>query len=311
MENDKFEIKITSEKDGSKTDLSNLTLKESKALVTILEAVTKIVELSAGAEKLKIQITKGSASVSANGDSSYIEEIQQGFTEVKEFRSTDSDLVDPWRKIQDLISLNGLSYEASFFSKGKKRDILPEISGNRRFYTQSKIRTTSYTLEFLKGQLIEIGGKVPNIHIIDKDLQNLTVHCKDFEAQRVNGFLYKDIYLSAWKTTKDGKPFKYNFCDFYKEVSDFEEYKSFFEDKNLHLLDNLKNIHYKICAFLEKKEFMKVRQFIKLFNHESVDNSVLKTILIITKSHKDISHIADVRNNIKLLLEKKRGAKLV
>jgi hypothetical protein len=64
-------------------------------------------------------------------------------------------------------------------------------------------------------------------------------------------------------------------------------------------------LHYKCRDFLDVQDYGGFRRFIRLFNHESTDVNILKTILIITQSFKEHENLKDMRKDIKDLFDKK------
>ncbi|MDM8177760.1 hypothetical protein QT327_25990 [Olivibacter sp. 47] len=309
MSTERFEFKIKSGSDGASTDLSALTLKESRALLVLLEAMTSIVELTSN-NNLKIKIERGSAVVATESDNLGI--LYDELDEVINNNSFNPELVESYRKVQDLFYANGITYEATLRTKKGIIDVYNKFRSAKRFRTKSVKRDPTTKLVFLKGKLLEVGGMKPNFHILKSNQERLKISCSESDATRVNSFLYKDVFISAWKVTKPGYPVIYKFCDHYKDENRFEHFDKFINAsiKSSHL-DYLRRINEEAKMYLKSNELLVMRSFLKLFADESTDNSILKTLLIITKSFAEKENISDIRENIKSILEKKRGSKLI
>jgi hypothetical protein len=305
---DKLEISITKSKDGSDPSFSAMSLDESKAFIILLETLTKITELSGDKESIKIEVRPGSLVAAAHGPAEDMAVIYEGFNEVSDFNSSDKELVGTWRLLQNLISKNGLTYEASFTSNNQKIDILPKFKQNRRFITKSYRPSPDFSLEFIKGKLIAAGGKSPNIHV-EIDGVTTIINCKEYEAKRVNN-LYETVYLTVWRKSRGVLKDSLTFCDHYNEVEHYKILKSFYQ-KERSLRELLKDLHYFVSDSISSKDFLQVRRILKLYNHEAFDANVLKTLLIVTKANKETHNVSDIRNLIVALLEKKRGSKLM
>ena len=93
----------------------------------------------------------------------------------------------------------------------------------------------------------------------------------------------------------------------------------------------MKNVFFLFCLFLSfvghsqskqifespelktiigQQDFGKLRKFLRLYNHASVESTILKTILVNTKAFNNNTDISDIRNSLKDILEKKVGNSL-
>jgi hypothetical protein len=309
MSSGKLELKITEDSNGQRVRLQDMSLKESKSLVTLLEALTNIIEQSTDNKEIRLQVVDGSIAIAAGASDDVIAEIKNSFQDVLDRKSVNKELVHNWRRIQELIWANGLHYEASFYQSGQHFPIIDTIKESRTFKTKITRRKAEYELKFIDGRLIENGGKSPNMHIIDKAGNRYTIKCTEAEARKVNTLLYQPIKVSAWrKITSDRN---YTFCDSYLNDLVFKDFKDFIKSEENDYDKFLNNLHYKIKAYIDNKDFGNLRKLLRLFNHTSVESSTLKTVLIITKSFRDNEEIKSNRLILKELLEKKKGKKLI
>lgn len=310
MSKDKFEFIIKNDKDGSPTDLGALTIDESKALLVLLEAITDIVANTINSGDTKIKVASGSAVVAA--ESSNLGIFYDDLQDIINNESSNEVLVDSYRKIQDLFYSNGIKYEAYIHTSSGSLDIYNKFKSSKRFRTKRRKRVPTTSLVFIKGKLVEVGGIRPNFHILKDNGDKIKICCTESDATRVNSFLYKDILISSWKNSNPGYPIEYRFCDYYKEVDKFDFFQAFIStNERKEHLDYLREINDLAKSYLKTKDFLSLRSFLKLFSDDSIDTSILKTLLIITKSFAEETNIVDIRAKIKRILEKKRGAKLI
>ena len=311
MSVNKLEFRIIKDADGADVHLNSMSLAASKSLVSILESLTRIIELTPNNEGIRIKIVDGSAKLIAEGSDVQIDVLESDFNEVAETQSTNKELVDNWRNIQSIITANGLTYEANIYKNSIPYSIINRIKTPKQFRKKAVKNHPDTSLVFLTGKLMEVGGKSPNIHITDKDEVSITINCEENDAIKVNKFLYQKIYLSAWGKQIEGKKTQYVFCDFYSDSNIYTDFNDFvLSIQNLEDDNKLVAIHEKLKSYLNEKNFALVRKIIKLFTHESMSASTLKTILVITKSFKENEKIKDVRDKMKVLLETKIGHKL-
>lgn len=308
MSNGKLKLTIKENSKGHRVHLNDMTLQESKALIELLEGLTSIIEQSSDGEDVKLQVVDGSIELVADTTDKIISEIEAGFREVTNNRSANKELVEGWRRIQDLVKANGLHYEATFHHGNKSVSILETLQKAKRFKTKSTRKKAEYELLFIDGRLIENGGSVPNLHIVDKAGKKYTVDCTEPQARKVNSLLYQPIKLTVW--SKLTSIANYTFCDFYLEKYIFDDFRDFVKSNQDDYDDFLNKLHYKIKSYLDDPDLKTLNQFLKLFNHTSVETSTLKTILIITKAFRDNQAIKPIRQEIKELLEKKLGKQL-
>jgi hypothetical protein len=312
MENGKLEFKIVEDSNGKSIELDNLSIYSAKALSVFLDSILKIVDAMPDKEGIKIRVVKGSAGVIAEGPETKMAITATDFKEVIERTSDKKSVVDPWKAVQNLILKNGLKFEVNYYPKNNnKQPLLDQIKVKRLFRVKPKRKKSDTTVVFIKAKLMQNGGKNPNFHL-HIDGEEKVIHCDEKIALRVNSFLYKDVLISAWcKAAKGSKP-HYTFCDIYIHEKDFSEFDEFITNNNkLTASEEFISIHDKFNSFLEKNDFPKIKKLFRLYNHVSTDAGNLKALLVITKAFKDHPEIKEVRTEIKDLLEKKLGRKII
>lgn len=310
MSKERFEFKILKDKDGEDTDLTKLSLSESKAFLILLDSMISLAE-STGLNKddFEIKIEKGSACVAI--ESLNLNPLINEYQDVLSNNSNNSDAVQAFRNVQNLFLSNGLTYSSQIKTINASNDVFNEIYKAKTFRTKSIKRSKEFEISFLKGHLQEIGGKNPNFHIVSNS-KTLKIECIQREAHVIKNKLYEEIMLSVIKTKfKNGKS-TYKFVDYYSNEDDFKLFKTLinegYESKHL---DYLRQINRIIKEAIKSDDFIRARQILKLFNNDFTDESIQKTILIITKAFIDHNNIKHIRKSIKSILERKRGEALV
>jgi hypothetical protein len=310
-----LELKITSDSNGKSVELDNLSIQAAKSLKIFLDSLINIADSVPikNRDSLKIKVKKGSASVSIEGFTSDIETIGEKFDEVASNKSSNKELVNSWRAIQHVIHLNGLNYEANISTPQKGIiSLIDKIKLGKEFKTKVKRNKSDTNIAFLKGKLIAIGGLNPNFHLYNENQEETIIHCDEETAKRINSFLYNEIYVSTWCKSVPGVKPNHTYGDLYVNESTFIEFRDFItKGKSKNDSEEFIKIHDKIKAIIEQQDFKKLRKFLRLYNHSSVDSTTLKTILVNTKAFSNNPEISDIRNNMKDILEKKVGNPLI
>lgn len=314
MDTSKLELKIVSDSNGKSIELDNLSILAAKSLNIFLDSLINLVDAVPleNRASLTFQVKKGSACVAVEGFSSGIEYLEKNFEEVVNCKSTNKELVNNWKAIQDVILANGLNYEVNIVTPQKGKVTLIEKIKTSPFKVKIKRHKADTNIHFLKGKLIAIGGSRPNFHLYNDQQEETIVQCDEVIAKKISSLLYTEIYVSTWcKKTPGTKPI-HTYADAYIHESDFLEFRNFVT-KNIPEKDSEEfiKIHDKIREIVEKQDFGKLKKFMKLFNHSSVEPSTLKTILVNTKAFRNHPNIIGIRNSIKEILEKKIGHPLI
>ncbi|MEO6612412.1 MAG: hypothetical protein ABIT05_06725 [Chitinophagaceae bacterium] len=308
MSDDRLEFKITHDLQKKDVYLEDMSLEIAKVFVVIIQSITGIVELTSKNKNLKISVRKGSAVICVEG--SEIKTVETKFRQVIERRSTNKQLVEQWRRIQNVLNEDGAEYEANFYRKGKKISIIEDLKSSKKLRTRRKEKPPVKTnIEFLTGRLMAVGGKKPNIHVeVAKQEKALVIECTELKANKAKAFLYKKIWLSVWVTQK-GEEKEYVMCDSYWETQQnlFNRFSQFIKDmeNSEDEIESLKILHYRCQEYLKNQDYGTYRKFLRLFNTESSDLNVLKTLLIVSRPFNESEILGLLLKELELLFEKK------
>jgi len=305
-EENKLEFIIKTDSSKQKVDLNGMSIEAAKAFSVLFSSVVNIIRLNDDREGIKINIRSGSLVLEAIGTEEQIENIQEDFTKIISSKSDNKALVKEWRTIQELFQANGLAYEANIYTKKTKESVFDSLKTGKKLRAKRKFLPLKSSLSFMTGKLIAVGGTNPNIHIEQTNGKRITISCTEKNARKANRFLYDDIRISCW-IKKSGNEEKYELCDSYWDDQEFS-YLSGFLSKFMSIsneIEQLKIIHYTSRDYLDAKNYSNFRKFLRLFIHDSTDINILKTILIITQAFKEHDKLKEMRNDIKILFDKK------
>lgn len=307
MSVNKLELAITKDKKSRDVELDAMSLEAAKAFVVLVESLTNIVALTPNNEEIKIKVQKGSAAVILEGKG--VSAIQANFSKIVNNNSTNKALVGQWRKIQELFTANGLEYKANSYTSAGETSILNLLRDSKKLRAKRTYKPPIQTqIRFIDGKLIAVGGKNPNIHIEGSAGEKTVIACTEKNAKKAMNYLYSPIMLSVWaKENNVTKSFE--MCDSYSEKQrevrdDFISFLKEFTTASDEVA-SLKLLHYKCRRFVENADYVNLVKFIRLFNHESSDINILKTILIITHSLLVSENIIEIRGEIKRLFDHK------
>ncbi len=198
--------------------------------------------------------------------------------------SDDNESVRVLNIIRNKIALNGFSYSVLREIDGVPEDITHTFKGRAFKYSRtSRKKEIIEDIIFIKGELYSAGGKSTiNIHV-----GNYKIELTKDEARRLNEFLYKDLYLSVLKQTVKGSDEKaFIFMDTYLDEDTLNKWETFYKeittDKSLERFDK---IHNKIVELVNSEgiEGGQMYELMKLFDYDTCDRGILRTILMTLK----------------------------
>ena len=303
MLGNKIEFKITTDYNGKHISLENMSVHAAKALGVFIESITAIAEVTGN----NISITKGSICVAIEeGVANGIDEITNEIDEIANYKSIKPEWVEPMRKIQSIISANGLHYEVNVIKSNQTTSLLNIFQQKKKFKVAQRTRQKpEVEVVFIEGELKNNGGDNPNIHI-SSATERYTIACQKEEAIKVKNFLYDKIMVSAWKIKKPGQKAQYTFCDHYAKEDIYNDFKFFIENNfREEGTKPLKEVHYKLRELIDTREWGLVNKFLKLFCHEGIDIGRLRMITIITQTFREEPKIKASLDHIFSILSRK------
>ncbi|WP_410878461.1 hypothetical protein [Myroides sp. DW712] len=304
MEQDKIEIIIDKYPDGSNIELDNLTLDATKILVRLVDAFSKIVEAENN-PNIRIGLKSGSAEVSIENASTIYENLKKVSDNSPDRQNI---YVSNLTIVQDIIKESNYNFKAIVYKKNNETiPIIPLFDKKFRLKRERKEIKHYYNIEFFKGKLFDSGGKKPNIHIEQNDIEH-KINCSEEQASVLAKFLYKEVTISAWGKLNSNNKMVYEFCDIYNsnEFDFYSDFKEFMTTNNsLTGTEPLKHIHKKLKSYYSNGKFKESRKFLRLFCNEVADVNRLRAILLISKGVRYNEDIQDIIKTIENLIEAK------
>ena len=131
MSNQKFEIKILKEADGSNANLADLSVSAAKSLAEIIESLSRIAEYENSNGEVRLKVTTGSACVAIEAPAPKLTAIKNSVDKVADYDSEDEVYVENLRKIQQVIQSNGLIYDATITNDDGVINLLDKFKQQR------------------------------------------------------------------------------------------------------------------------------------------------------------------------------------
>lgn len=315
---DSIEIILKKDSKAQDINLEDMSIESTESFKEILESLISIAKYEKDTNNidLKIGVQKGSACQKLLGSEENLwvvyNKIKKASTNAKD---RDNFYVNKLKVIKTHLDKKS-DFQIVYRHKNNEKIISDLFTSNFRIKRQRDITNKYFHVEFIKGKLMQNGGANPNFHMeIPSGI--ITIECSESEAQKVNKFLYKQIYVSTWVEHKKDNKRIYNFCDLYatpSSIDRFQEFQTFFKSiegkkgtEPLHIISD------KLQSYYSNRKYSSATKFLRLFNWKEVDPNYLKTILVLSKNidksvnpeknRTFISIVDDLRN----LLNKKLG----
>ncbi|PKB43025.1 hypothetical protein AX016_1205 [Cellulophaga sp. RHA19] len=303
-----IEIILKKDSEGNEINLNHMSLKASKSLRQILDALILIAEHEKDLN-LKIGLEKGSAAHKLIGTHTNLKVVYNKIIQASECQPTRENIyVNQLNVIRNNVE-DIQDWEIYYNSNtGTKESIKPLFSQKFRKTRKKEKIENNFNLQFITGYLELNGGRKPNFHLISND-EPITIQCSRKEAQKVNPFLYKDVKIATWaKAKKHGM--EYQFCDIYTGDSEkyFIDFQDFFSDLKTKIgTEPFHFISEKLEGLYDSQDYSGAKKFIRLFLNEYSLPTYLRTILVISKGFKNDEYLSEILNKVEQLLSTKIG----
>lgn len=314
---DSIEIILKKDSKSQEINLDNMSIESTESFKEILESLISIAKYEKDNNNidLHIGVQRGSACQKLLGSEDNLKVVYNKIQHASNnSKDRDNFYVNKLKVIKTNLE-NKSDFSIVYKHKNTEKVISDLFTSNFRVKRERDLTEKYFHTEFIKGKLMLNGGANPNFHLeIPSGI--VTIECSESEAQRVNKFLYKEIYVSTWVQHKKEKRV-YNFCDLYttpSSIDRFREFESFFKSlegkrgtEPLHLISN------KLESYYNDKKYGVAAKFLRIFNWKEVNPNYLKTILVLSKN---LQFSANMEKNetfvlaledLKKLLNKKLG----
>ncbi|KAB1231588.1 hypothetical protein [Chryseobacterium viscerum] len=281
-----LKIKIITDSQGNDLDLSNITIEAADALKVFIDSMVDFAKTYSNTSNVKLKLDNGSIETALVYPDE--EEISNDIDDILSFRSSNQKRVEIFRTIQDKIQANGLTYQLFIERENEEVQDVTDIFKGRKFRkTRQKIER-SFSIEFIKGELWESGGKnKANIHIENHELgAEYKVECSKIEAKKLNDRLYSNVYLSVCKIIRSDADTEYRLIDSYLREGSFNYYKQLHEyllmNNSIEKYDVIYN-HIVDIFKDEQSPNEEIIKIIRLYNNDYSEKGILRTILMTLK----------------------------
>lgn len=317
MSKDQLVLRITKDASGKEVELDNMTLDEVVTFKRLLDSFLGLAKVYDKNSDTRISIRKGSAQMALETSSPTIELIKSDFSDIFNNKSKKNQTVIYCKEIQKILTTFPFQYEFDIKnSQGQKTSVLTEFTRKQKFYTKREPKTKRISeLEFIQGELIDLGGKKINFHITPPNSDYaLVIDCKSKEeARRVRNYVYSEAYILVHtKKSKKSKTIR-EFLDVYTDEAQFEEIKKFYSSfQSLEGHARYMEFHNFIYSELKKtndleKALKKIRKYIRLFDNSWTESGQLRTILVSLKSFRKNEILEETLNRITNRLKELTG----
>jgi hypothetical protein len=314
MPSDKIEIKITTDSEGNPVNVYNMSPVVAETLSKILLNMAGMIR-SCYNNQVNIAVREGSVAVDLIGDegTDVITRVEEDFVKVSNNQSVNYELVQQWKSFQNLVKSNGLHYEMnSYVGDNPKKEYVQVIKESRNFKTHREAPKEEIELHFLSGEMIALGGKVPNLHIVHRVLgsgeKEYIVYCDNEIAKKVNMFLYQNIWVSFYDMSLASKEdHKGRYCDFYATEADYIYCKRIYtENKALEINKSFIYLHDEIVGLIKDSKWGMVKKVFRMFSHKDLNPSYIHALLVTTKEFREHEEIKEFWKTGYDLLKKKK-----
>lgn len=295
MSDNEILFRITEFDNGEEIFLDNMSIEVADKFQDFLKLFTDLAKLYQTNNDIKVNVYKGSAAFALKSNKSKIELINDDFVAICEDRLDNPDSARCLRKIQDEIKNVPYKMELAIIIDNNVKPYLSHFRRDKRFKVpvQARLRRIS-SIEFIKGELEEIGGKSINFHVLlPETTTRIIVSCKDkSEAKRIGHYIFSNVFVVVQKN--ETSKIVRNFLDVYNSQQEFEYFMNWYEDiQSLEGIERYDKIYSTFEAILEDatKEWeiklKRIRKHIRLFDSKHTEPGMLRTILIVLKPFKD------------------------
>lgn len=314
MAKEQFILTIKKDASGQDVDLNNMTLEVAEAFKELLESFMGLARLhstnsDSQSSETRISVSRGSAILAIEASTENMESLVTDMKLVFKNESRRKETVSHCKKIQTILKSLPYEYEMGINnSQHSQIDFLQEFKRTKSFYTKRTPKTKRISeLEFVNGELIDLGGKKINFHIMPRDKDDaIIVNCKTKEqARKLGKFVYSQAFVVVHtKKRNQSKPIR-EFVDYYSDVNQFNQYKEFYDRiQELEGQERYTEFHELIFQILNTSQDLdlslrKIRKYVRLFDHSWTESGQLRTILVSLKAFRNNIILQETLNGIK------------
>lgn len=311
-----FSVSIKRDSDGNTLSYQNISIEGANALKIIFHNLVEFAKIVNQNNDVKIAIKEGSL-VSALKFPENRPDIAVEIDSVVKGNSENNDIIKCFKGIQDVIKLNGLSYEVSYKTAGTTNDLTARFRGNNFKLRRTKKIFSNSEVMFVEGKLYNVGGrKNTNFHIETSFSEIMKVNCSKEQAKHVNKALFEKIYVSVESVLGDEDEQTFSMLDSYNNEEIMEHYKQTYSNITaLNYADKYSAFYDFVFDRLENNENNKgireIKHVLRIMNNSGEEAGFLRTALVALKPLKNEPDLTIELNAIAERLKKVLKTKLI
>ncbi|AZB29184.1 hypothetical protein [Chryseobacterium balustinum] len=280
-----LKIKIIKDSQGNDLDLSNITVEAADALKVFIDSMVDFAKTYENTSEIKLMLDNGCIETSLV----YPDElVSQDIDNILSLKVSDPKKVDAFKKIQEKIILNGLEYGVFIKKQDEAYQDITNIFKEQKFRKSKKKFDRKYTIEFIEGELFEVGGRSKvNVHIENKELgKEYKVECERPEAKKLNDRLYSKTFISVRKIIKTESDFEYRYIDSYLREESYHFYRNLHEQLTIgESIEKYDLIYNHIVEIINNENIPneEIIKIIRLYDNHFSEKGILRTIIMSLK----------------------------
>lgn len=297
--NDRIEIRLT-EINEEPVGLNAMTVDALESFMEVVSSLKSIVENIVDKEALTFSIKEGSALCSVEAAPAHLQAIYREINTAIEGESSNKEVADGLRRIQNQIKRNNVEYEFQYHQSSSVIDMHGKLVQASRIAVKRRRGDYTIKLKANSGVIKQIGGEKPNYHLYCVNGEKRTIECTREDAIQVNKFLYQEVnpLVLCKEFTRSEKKDEFIHLTMIDNdlASAFREFVATYNHSD-DLISRLGKIHDFIDEQFENTHLGHriLKTLILGFNDELFHLSEIKTVLVISKPFKEHDLIRDPR----------------
>jgi hypothetical protein len=288
----KFSVSIKRDSNGNTLSYQDISIEGAAALKIIFHNLVDLAKLVDQNNDVRIAIKEGSL-VSELKFPENRSDIARTIDSVVNGQSDNNDIIKCFKGIQDVIKLNGLSYEVSHEADGRNRDLTAIFRGGNFKLRRTKKTIINSEVIFVEGRLYNVGGrKSTNFHIETGFSDIMKIRCSKEQAIHINSSLFEKIYVSVESIFGEEDEQIFYMLDSYNNEEIMGQYKQTYTNfTTLDYADKYAAFYDFVFDRLENNENNKgineIKHVLRLMNNSGAEAGFLRTALVALKPLKN------------------------
>ena len=300
--NNRIEIRLT-EINDQPVGLGAMNADALQSFIVVISSLKSIAEKVVNKEDLSYSIQEGSALCCVEAPNDSLSSIYQEMDAAIKGESSNKEVTDGLRRIQEQIKRDDLGYEFNYRHSSTVVNIHGRLLSANRIGLKRRRKTFKYQLSIIPGLLNQIGGVSPNYHIDHGAGEKTTIDCSVEDAKYVREYLYEKVYALVLCKIYDMPEKKDEFFHLtmieVELLNIFRDFVSAYNGEE-ELIERLGNMHDFIDETFASTGIGHriLKKLLLGFNNKRFHLSEIKTLLVISKPFKEHELIRQPRHSL-------------